>query len=216
MSGFDESVEKWVAYLNDLTTQMMPDTAVDGALMNMISLTGTSRDGRSDEQLRAAISTGKRFTKIDPSKIVVSFGGVQITGFGAGSFIVDDPINESWEECGPEELTKGDVVTHRQDQTINPTWEPVGWFGEKCGGWLIEESSDTHVRGYRLAADGKTIDSSLQDIMSLDWAVRLRVIPWDAAPAVQADPSRWNGTCPKCGKGTYTGFSSVDHDGPCS
>jgi hypothetical protein len=27
--------------------------------------------------------------------------------------------------------------------------------------------------------------------------------------------SRWNDTCARCGKGTYTGFSSVEHDGPC-
>lgn len=28
--------------------------------------------------------------------------------------------------------------------------------------------------------------------------------------------SRWNGTCPRCGRGTYTGAWDVEHDGPCT
>lgn len=29
-------------------------------------------------------------------------------------------------------------------------------------------------------------------------------------------PSRWNGVCPRCGRGTYTGAWDVEHDGPCT
>lgn len=28
-----------------------------------------------------------------------------------------------------------------------------------------------------------------------------------------AGTSQWNGTCPTCGRGTYTGFSSMEHEG---
>lgn len=33
-----------------------------------------------------------------------------------------------------------------------------------------------------------------------------------AMPAV-APASAWNGRCPKCGKGTYLGFTSLEHEG---
>lgn len=34
-----------------------------------------------------------------------------------------------------------------------------------------------------------------------------------AATAGPKADSPWNGTCPRCGKGTYTGFAAVEHEG---
>ncbi len=36
---------------------------------------------------------------------------------------------------------------------------------------------------------------------------------WAPVPTAKAGVSPWNGKCRNCGKGTYTGFTSVEHEG---
>lgn len=42
---------------------------------------------------------------------------------------------------------------------------------------------------------------------------KFRVVRLGTETAGPKAESPWNGRCPRCGKGTYTGFSSVEHEG---
>lgn len=105
-----------------------------------------------------------------------------------------------YEEITPSELLEGDVVTHYQQEgkwwpmpapakviTTNDKEAECEYLERLSGGhcWLGHRGADK----YR---------------------VRLHK---DVAEEPKSD--RWNGKCFRCGKGTYTGFSSVEHDGPC-
>jgi hypothetical protein len=67
------------------------------------------------------------------------------------------------------------------------------------------------------------LDSNLPSALSKFTGYKYKTIPSQggrtgsavqAAVAIKDD--RWNGICPRCGKGTYQGFNViVDHDGPC-
>ena len=46
-------------------------------------------------------------------------------------------------------------------------------------------------------------------------AVQMAAFNWAHQKQTKPD-SKWNGTCPRCKKGTYQGFNvRFDHDGPC-
>lgn len=124
-----------------------------------------------------------------------------------------DRASVTWEECTAAELVPGDVVTHIQ---VGRQWVKCKQQnGDESAGFRVTESWFNIVFGYVLLADGST-PASENALFSLDNPARLRVVPWDARPAaVKADPSKWNGTCARCGRGTYTGFTSTEHDGPC-
>jgi hypothetical protein len=49
------------------------------------------------------------------------------------------------------------------------------------------------------------------DESTLEWLVVRDC--WDETPAPTAADSPWNGKCRACGRGTYTGFTQVEHEG---
>ena len=152
------------------------------------------------------------FTKIDPKNVQVTFNGIPITGIASGRTIVGDLDGDSWEECTAAELVPGDVVTHIQ---VGRQWvECKQQNGDKSAGFRVVGDDKDGVYGLVLLADGSS-PAGISTLFSLDNPARLRVVPWDSKPAVKVACDRWNGTCAACGKGTYTGFTSTEHDGPC-
>ncbi len=108
-------------------------------------------------------------------------------------------VVEETEEITPTELLDDDVVTHYHHN----------------GKWTA------------LPAPAKVIDASFPDFaickyldtgeecqLAHKFVTKYRVrLHKDVANEPKSD--RWNGKCSRCGKGTYTGFTSIEHDGPC-
>lgn len=136
-----------------------------------------------------------------------------VAGLAHGRAIAGDLDGNAWEECTAAELVPGDVVTHIQ---VGRQWVKCKQQnGDESAGFRVTESWSNTVFGYVLLADGST-PASENALFSLDNPARLRVVPWDARPAAaKVACDRWNGTCARCGRGTYTGFTSTEHDGPC-
>lgn len=138
---------------------------------------------------------------------IVSAFDATCASFQAGALAFDD----SWEECTAAELVEDDVVTHI---LVGKIWKQTHQMnGVPSAGFKVTYSDEHSVYGYVLYEDGST-PAAQSCLFSLDNPCRLKVKPWDNAPA-KVDVSRWNGTCVKCGKGVYQGFTSLDHDGPC-
>lgn len=151
--------------------------------------------------------------QVQPGRMAPHISNCSFTKIASGRAIAGDLDGNAWEECTAAELVPGDVVTHIQ---VGRQWVKCKQQnGDESAGFRVTESWFNIVFGYVLLADGST-PASENALFSLDNPARLRVVPWDARPAaVKADPSKWNGTCARCGRGTYTGFTSTEHDGPC-
>lgn len=115
------------------------------------------------------------------------------------------------EELMATEMLVGDVITHCK--TPSGGWEPVASLYGNCVGWRVTRIDERLVWGTTMLDDDG--ESSVDKLIYLNnpytWRVRLHA---DVA-APEPEPDRWNGKCPTCSRGTYTGFSTFEHDGPC-
>lgn len=104
-----------------------------------------------------------------------------------------------------EEIETGDVLQAFCFHGGRPTRE-MRWYKDWRGDVLT-------VQGSKIV-HGKN-DDAFADTDSTDlWIVVARGTASVASVVVGTD-SPWNGKCPSCGKGTYTGLFDVKHDGPC-
>jgi hypothetical protein len=149
----------------------------------------------------------------DPTKVTITFNGKAIVGFADGDFIEARSwtFDSSSEEIGVVEIMTGDVITHVKGPTSGK-WVPVQSNGGDCVGWLISDEDSYYLYGHILFADGKK-GGRRALITKAYCANTYRVTRLKQKAA--APSGRWNGKCGKCGRGTYTGFTSFEHDGPC-
>lgn len=132
-------------------------------------------------------------------------------------------VENSFEECEPTLLVEGDVVTHLRVNGGQYPWNEVKTSGgNPCGGWeIVGVDDDDFVTGYTLwPANEDTVNlghqpytrmGSLRRLLAVEMDVTCRVRPFDREP--ETDSSHWNGTCPHCGRYTYTSAFSVEHQG---
>lgn len=77
---------------------------------------------------------------------------------------------------------------------------------EQVGRWVVGQLKATRNRIEIIATNSMRIHT---------WwpgdPTRFRVVR--GAQATATSTGRWNGTCAVCGRGTYTGFLSVEHEG---
>ncbi len=133
----------------------------------------------------------------DPKHISVSFNGVQINGYAAGTFIEVDR-DELVEMCAAD-LMAGDTIV---EVSVG------GW--QKVGPFEVTVINGNRVEGVTL---GKT-DHQL--LLTTGDRSRLRVRrPTPLKAKQQANSSHWNGKCARCGHNTYTGMNNVEHEGDC-
>lgn len=102
-------------------------------------------------------------------------------------------------------LQPGDVIPFGSFQEVVESLQPDGMVRTRRydrssdGQWVLRNSSGTRN------------PAMIYDI----FRPRMKA---DAEPAPvkpAKDSSRWPGTCPKCGKGTYTGANVFEHEGEC-
>ena len=79
-------------------------------------------------------------------------------------------------------------------------WE-ITAAGEDGGHWIKPPCKERGKRGGTYLSVSKT---------SRVW-IRKR----SGSASKPAVSGEWNGKCPACGKGTYTGLFKTEHDGPC-
>lgn len=149
----------------------------------------------------------------DPNNIIATYKG-QTLAPASGAFVcvVKDEGTWDYRECLPVDLVAGDIVTHVRVLPTRVWAEVFNSDGKKCGGWEITHFDSSYAYGYMLDNDGNRTGEAeeLLDRAEQKWCYTRHL-----AKASNAAPGRWNGKCQRCGKGTYTGFSSVEHDGDC-
>ena len=69
--------------------------------------------------------------------------------------------------------------------------------------WPVTEISNGYVRG---TITGATKVQPLANLAAVNTYLRI-------TRSSKKPDKRWNGTCPRCKRGTYTGFSTVEHEG---
>ncbi len=110
--------------------------------------------------------------------------------------IAKDPLpGQRW--IGPHELRVGHRI--------------YGWRSQISLLTFFSLRSHIVVTGLELDKNGcSVVEPDLGHLEGYDWLI-------DDLCAVEVKPpSLWNGTCSRCGKGTYTSCFSVEHEGgPC-
>lgn len=97
------------------------------------------------------------------------------------------------EECTATDLVVGDEVH---------AWWSLAYEEWVESRWTITRIEDDHVYGKNHVLGVE------QGFIHLDAKNKLRVV-------VPASAGYYNGKCQRCGKRTYTGFSTVEHEGEC-
>lgn len=72
--------------------------------------------------------------------------------------------------------------------------------------WVVGQLKVNNERIEVIGTDGMDIHTWVPGDQTMFRVVR-------GSRATATSNGRWNGTCPSCGKGTYTGFASVEHEG---
>ena len=93
-----------------------------------------------------------------------------------------------------KDLQAGDIVVEGTSKVLDRYWTLKELRGESWWGTVAEHTG-------------------ISNILCVRDRGPVLVIRSGGAPAAKAAPTAWNGRCFKCGKGTYTGFISVEHEG---
>ncbi len=88
-------------------------------------------------------------------------------------------------------------------------YDPQTWHKVSKGGCEVSEIANGNTIGYALRTDG-TRDGAAITLGSDKLECICRVLRRSTPKTVA---NNWNGRCSSCGKGTYTGFTSVEHEG---
>jgi hypothetical protein len=152
--------------------------------------------------------------KYNPGQVIVTFNGIEIKGFAEGTFIevatgeqldalceltgmvsIDEQRREYVEKIFAN-LEVGDVVFSAH---YNGSWQDIRPY-------VVKAVTANYIYGRPVGAVGgdDVLLGSTTDTMGC------RV---QATKSTKQSSSQWNGKCPKCNRGTYTGFASVEHEG---
>ena len=114
------------------------------------------------------------------------------------------PGHEDWAEgeiVAGEDIRVGDfIVGMRHSSYSDGTWTP--WIVRGMKGEMVISIDESHPR--RIAS------GNLGYLTSWNWLVKTR---GTAPTSSKRKSDAWNGRCPKCGRGTYQGFMTLEHEG---
>lgn len=107
------------------------------------------------------------------------------------------------------QLRIGDCVTGFKNHWSD-CWTEV-YEGETVD-WVITEVQNTYTRGVSRMVDSTGVYRRYRFLFENNDS-RFKILRPDRTDEVKADSSRWNGICPSCKLGTYTGMFQVEHEG---
>jgi len=141
--------------------------------------------------------------KFDPNKVLVTWNGVPLTG-GTGAMTGVDRKGREYETKYASDLVVGDVIIGA---------EYIRGVSDELNdghGYLVTSVSADDVLGHGMEPMNNQVPIHL---VAVDSLIVLHVQGRKTSRKPVADSNKWNGKCHRCGRGTYTGFTSIEHEG---